>query len=70
MLDQCLCVGMCDVSTVGKISHCEPAGPGVNPQPGRELNFVQPFFMTPSTDRDVRPLVSHQNCCVYLRAKN
>ena len=50
-----LCV--CEVGTVGKISDCQPEGPGFNPRPGRGLNFGRPSFATPSVDRDVKPLV-------------
>ena len=52
---QCVCV--CEVSAVGKISNCQPGGPGFNPRPGRGLNFRCPSFATPSVDRDVKPLV-------------
>ena len=38
---------MCEDGTVGKISDCQPEGPGFNPRPGR------PSFATPSVDRDV-----------------
>ena len=48
---------VCEVGTVGKISDCQPEGPGFNPRPGRGLNFVRPSFATPSVDRDVKPLV-------------
>ena len=48
---------MCEVGTVGKISDCQPGGPGFNPRPGRELNFGRPSFATPSVDRDVKLLV-------------
>ena len=48
---------VCEVSTVGKISDCQPEGPGFNPWPGRGLNFGRPSFATPSVDRDVKPLV-------------
>ena len=43
--------------TVSKISDCQPEGPGLNPRPGRGLNFRRPSFATPSVDRDVKPLV-------------
>ena len=43
----------CEVGTVGKISDCQPEGPGFNPRPGRGLNFGRPSFATPSVDRDV-----------------
>ena len=46
-----------EVSTVGKISYCQPEGPGFNPRPGRGLNFGRPSFATPSVDRDVMSLV-------------
>ena len=49
--------GVCKVGTVGKISDCQPEGPGFNPWPGRGLNFGRPSFATPSVDRDVKPLV-------------
>ena len=48
---------VCEVGTVGKISDCQPEGPGFNPRPGRGLNFGRPSFATPSVDRDVKPLV-------------
>ena len=48
---------VCEVGTVGKISDCQPEGPGFKPRPGRGLNFGQPSFATPSVDRDVKPLV-------------
>ena len=48
---------MCEVGTVGKISDCQPEGPGFNPRPGRELNFGRPSFATLSVDRDVKLLV-------------
>ena len=47
----------CKVGTVGKISDCQPGGPGLKPRPGRGLNFGRPSFATPSVDRDVKPLV-------------
>ena len=47
---------VCEVGTVGKISDCQPEGPGFNPRPGRGLNFGRPSFATPSVDRDVKPL--------------
>ena len=50
-----LCV--CEVGTVGKISDCQPEGPGFNPRPGRGLSFGRPSFATPSVERDVKPLV-------------
>ena len=50
-----MCV--CEVGTVGKISDCQPEGPGFNPRPGRGLNFGRPSFATPSVDREVKPLV-------------
>ena len=46
-----------EVSAVGKISDCQPEGPGLNPRPGRGLNFRRPSFATPSVDSDVKPLV-------------
>ena len=48
---------VCEVGTVGKISDCQPGGPGFNPRPGRGLNFRRPSFATPSVDRDVKPFV-------------
>ena len=51
---------VCEVGTVGKISDCQPEGPGFNLRPGRGLNFGRPSnsFSTPrSVDRDVKPLV-------------
>ena len=48
---------VCEVSIVGKISDCQPEGPGFNPWPGRGLTFGQPSFATPFVDRDVKPLV-------------
>ena len=48
---------MCEVGAVGKISDCQPGGPGFKPRPGRGLNFRRPSFATPSVDRDVKPLV-------------
>ena len=48
---------VCEVGTVGKISDCQPEGPGFNPRPGRGLNSGWPSFATPSVDRDVKPLV-------------
>ena len=48
---------VCEVGIVGKISDCQPWGPGFIPRPGRGLNFWQPSFATPSVDRDVKPLV-------------
>ena len=48
---------VCEVGTVGKISDCQPGGPGFNPWPGRGLNFGRPSFARPSVDRDVKPLV-------------
>ena len=50
-------VCVCEVSAVGKISDCQPEGPGFNPRPGRGLNFGRSSFATPSVDRDVKPLV-------------
>ena len=44
-------------SAVGKISDCQPGGPGFKPRAGRGLNFGRPSFATPSVDRDVKPLV-------------
>ena len=53
-----LCIeDVCEVGTVGKISDCQPEGPGFNPRRGRGLNFGQPSFATPSVDRVVKPLV-------------
>ena len=52
-----ICICVCEVGTVGKISDCHPEGPGFNPRPGRGLNFGRPSFATPSVDRDVKPLV-------------
>ena len=49
--------GVREVGTVGKIPGCQPEGPGFNPWPGRGVNFWRPFFVTPSVDRDVKPLV-------------
>ena len=46
---------MCEVSTVGKISDCQPEDPGFHSPPGRGLNFGRPSFLTPSVDRDVKP---------------
>ena len=46
-----------EVNAVGKISDCQPGGPGFNPWTGRGSNFGQPSFTTPSVDRDVNPLV-------------
>ena len=46
-----------EVGTVGKISDCQPEGPGFNPWHGRGLNFGRPSFTTPSVDRVVKPLV-------------
>ena len=47
----------CDVSAAGKISDYQPGGPGFNPRPGRGLKmFERPSFVTPSVDRDFRPL--------------
>ena len=48
---------VCEVGTVGKISDCQPEGPGLNPPPFRGLNFGRPSFATPSVDRDVKLLV-------------
>ena len=48
---------VCEVGTVGKISDCQPEGPGFNPRPGRGLNFGRLSFAIPSVDRDVKPLV-------------
>ena len=48
---------MYEVGTVGKISDCQPEGPGFNPRSDGGLNFGQPSFATPSVDRDVKPLV-------------
>ena len=48
---------VCEVGTVGKISDYQPEGPGLNPRPGRGLNFGQPSFATPSVDRDIKLLV-------------
>ena len=48
---------MCEVGTVGKISDCQPEGPGFKPRPGRGLDFGQPFFATLFVDKDVKPLV-------------
>ena len=50
-------LSVCEVGTVGKISDCQPEGPGFNPRPGRGLNFGRPSFATPSVDRGVKPLV-------------
>ena len=46
---------VCEVSTVGKISDCQPEDPGFHSPPGRGLNFGRPSFLTPSVDRDVKP---------------
>ena len=35
---------MSEVDTVGKISDCQPEGPGFNPWPGRGLNSGRPSF--------------------------
>ena len=51
----------CEVGTVGKISDCQPGGPGFNPRPGRGLNLGRPSFATLSVDRDVKPLVLSLN---------
>ena len=48
---------MCEVGTVGKISDCQPEGPGFKPRPGQGLDFGQPFFATLFVDKDVKPLV-------------
>ena len=48
---------VCEVGTVGKSSDCKLEGPGFNPRPGQGLNFERPSFVTPSVDRDVKPLV-------------
>ena len=37
-------LAQCEVGTVGKISDCQPEGPGFNPWPGRGLNFGRPSF--------------------------
>ena len=34
------CVSVCEASTVGKISDCQPEGPRFNSRPDRGLNFV------------------------------
>ena len=42
-----VCVCVCEVSAVsavGKISDCQPEGPGFYPRPGRGLNFGRSFF--------------------------
>ena len=46
-----LIMSVCEVGTVGKISDCQPEGPGFNSRPGRGLNFGRPSFATPSVDR-------------------
>ena len=48
---------MCEDGTVGKISDCQPEGPGSIPGLVEGLNFGRPSFATPSVDRDVKPLV-------------
>ena len=48
---------VCEVGTVGKISDCQPGGPGFNPGTGWWLNFGRPSFTTLFVDRDVKPLV-------------
>ena len=48
---------MCDISAAGKMSDCQPEGPGFNSRPGRGLNFGRPSFATPSVDRGVKPLL-------------
>ena len=50
-------ISVCEVATVGKISDCQPEGPGFNPRPGRGLNFRRLSFATPYVDRSVKPLV-------------
>ena len=52
---------MCEVGSVGKISDYQPEGPGLNPRPGRALNFGRPSFATQSVDKDVKPLVLSLN---------
>ena len=42
---------MCEVGAVGKISDCQPEGPGFNSRPGRGLNFGRPSFAALSVDR-------------------
>ena len=43
---------MCEVCAVGKISDCQPGGPGFSCQPGR-----RPSFTTLSIERDVKLFV-------------
>ena len=56
---------MCKVSAVGKTSDCQPGCSGFNPQPGRGLNFGQPFARS-SADRQVKPMVYSLMKC-YVR---
>ena len=44
-------VCVCEVGTVGKISDCQPEGPGFNPWPGHGLNFGRPSFATGTLSR-------------------
>ena len=44
---------MYEVATVGKISDCQPVGPGIDPRPGRGLDFGRLSLSTPSVDRVV-----------------
>ena len=46
-----------EVGTAGKISDCQPEGPGFNHRSGRGLNFGRPSFAIPFVDRDVKPLL-------------
>ena len=51
---------VCEVSAVqavGKISDCQPEGPGLSPRLGQGLNFGQRSYATPSVDRGVKPLI-------------
>ena len=56
---------MCKVSAVGKTSDCQPGCSRFNPQPGRGLNFGQPFARS-SADREVKPMVYSLMKC-YVR---
>ena len=52
---------MCEVGTVGKISDNQTEGSGLNPRPGRGMNFGRPSIATPSVYSDVKPLVQSLN---------
>ena len=47
----------CQAQLVRSLTASQIKGPGLNPQPARVLNFGVPSVVTPSVDRNVKPLV-------------